>query len=220
MGEFVECVRAIGWMAKGTGIPCVSGNVSFYNETPYGSVAPTPTLLGIGIVEDVRKAVESYFRGGAVILVGETRPEFGGSLYSNVTGMKSYRVPRTSPERLKKYVNGILDSFKKFDVQACHDVAEGGIAVAIAEMSFGKGVGFSSLRRFDFVELFSESNTRWIVEVRKSDAESYVEHLRLMGLKAELIGFSEGELLDFGIFKVELADADNSWRNGMIRYLV
>jgi phosphoribosylformylglycinamidine synthase len=81
MGEFVESVKALGWMAKNFGLPCVSGNVSFYNETPHMSVPPTPTLMGIGIVEDVRKAVTVDFKrkGSVVVLVGETAREFGGS---------------------------------------------------------------------------------------------------------------------------------------------
>ncbi|MET1123733.1 MAG: phosphoribosylformylglycinamidine synthase subunit PurL [Archaeoglobaceae archaeon] len=220
MGEFVECVRAIGWMAKETGIPCVSGNVSFYNETPYMSIPPTPTLMGIGIVADVRKAVTSYFKGGAVVLVGETEKEFGGSLYANVTGVRCWRVPRTSPERLKKYANAMLEAFKDFRVLACHDPAEGGVAVAIGEMAIGNMLGFEAVRKMNFVELFSESNTRWIVELRESDVEEFLEFMRSRGLKAELIGYSGGDRLNFGSFTVELADVEKAWRSGMSKFLV
>ncbi len=218
MWEFVECVKALGWMAKGYGLPCVSGNVSFYNETPYGAVNPTPTLMGIGIVEDIRKINKCYFNGGAVVLIGETMPEFGGSLYSHVVGMRNTRVPRTSPEKLKRYAEAMLKSFKEFNVLACHDVAEGGIAVAIAEMCFGNGIGFKALSSMDFIKLFSESNTRWIVEVKERDAEKYVEFFKEIGLKAELIGYSEGDYIDFGSFKVELIKAEDAWRNGLNKY--
>ncbi len=221
MGEFVECVKAIGWMAKGFGLPCVSGNVSFYNETPYGAVAPTPSLLGIGIVEDIRKTISSFYKGGgAVILIGETLREFGGSLYSKVTGATCTYVPRTSPEKLRKHVDAILESFKKFNVLACHDPSEGGVAIAIAEMCIGKMIGFTSTRKLDFVELFSESNTRWIVEVKKKDAEKYVEFMRDKGIKAEIIGYSEGEFADFGTFKVDLSEVEKVWREGFSRFLV
>jgi len=221
MGEFVECVKAIGWMAKGTKIPCVSGNVSFYNETPYGAVAPTPSLLGIGVVDDVRKAITSDFKGnGTVILVGETEKEFGGSLYSVVMGQRCHKVPRTSPERLKAYTDAMLESFKKFEVMACHDISMGGLAVAVAEMSFGRGIGFEAARELAFIELFSESNTRWVVELKAEDAESYVEFFRNRGLKAEVIGYSEGEMLDYKTFTIELGEADKAWRRGMSEYLV
>lgn len=220
MGEFVEAVKALGWMAKGVGVPCVSGNVSFYNETPYGAVAPTPSLLGVGIVEDVRKAITSEFKGrGAVILVGETHNEFGGSLYSAVMGQRCHKVPRTSPERLKTYSDAMLESFRKFEVKACHDVSMGGLAVCIAEMSFGRGLGFEAARELSFVELFSESNTRWVVEVPESVAEGYAEFFRAKELKAEVIGYSGGERLDFGAFSVELGEADKSWREGLTKFL-
>ncbi len=219
MGEFVECVKAIGWMAKGTAIPCVSGNVSFYNETPYGAVAPTPSLLGVGIVEDVRKAITSDFKGGAAILVGETYKEFGGSLYSVVMHQRCHRVPRTSPERLKAYADAMLASFRNFRVKACHDISMGGLVVAIAEMSFGRGIGFEASKKLDFVELFSESNTRWVVEIEEKEAESYIEFFRSRRLEAELIGHSEGSRLNFGTFSVELDEADKVWREGLSKYL-
>ncbi|OYT35349.1 phosphoribosylformylglycinamidine synthase II [Archaeoglobales archaeon ex4484_92] len=220
MGEFVQSVKAIGWMARGYGIPCVSGNVSFYNETPYGSVAPTPTLLGIGIVEDIRRINTSYFQGGTVVLVGETRTEFGGSLYSYVMGFNCCNVPKTSPMRLKKYSNAILESFKSFEVLACHDVSEGGLAVALAEMSFGRGVGFVSNTELDFIKLFSESNTRWLIELKnEKDSKKYINFMQERGIKAELLGFSEGNELDFGTFKVNLEEADKVWRSGLSKYL-
>ncbi len=219
MGEFVECVRAIGWMAKETKIPCVSGNVSFYNETPYGAVAPTPSLLGIGIVDDVRKTITTDFKGGAVVLVGETEREFGGSLYSVVMRQRCHIVPRTSPEVLKRYADTLLESFQRFRVEACHDVGMGGLAVTIAEMSFGGGRGFEAVRKLNFVELFSESNTRWVVEVDEKEAEHYIEFLNARGLKAELIGYSEGDTLNFGTFSVEVEKVDRVWREGFSRYL-
>ncbi len=201
MGEFVECVKALGWMAKGFGLPCVSGNVSFYNETPYSAVAPTPTLMGIGIVEDVRNVITSHFKGkGDVVLVGETKKEFGGSLYSKITGQKSTVVPKTSPEKLKNYVEAMLSAFKQFRVYACHDLSEGGLAVAVAEMCLsGSGC---RINVSDYVELFSESNTRWVVEV--DGGEEFVKYLRDKGLKAKVIGESTGDSMVISPLRIEL----------------
>lgn len=220
MGDFVECVKALGWMAKGYRLPCVSGKVSFYNETPYMSIPPTPTLMGVGIVEDVRKVISSYFKGGAVILVGETRKEFGGSLYANLTGSKCYKVPKTTPKRLRNYAEALLEVYKKFKVKACHDLSEGGLAVAVAEMSFGEKTGFRAVRSLNLIELFSESNTRWLLEVNERDAEKVLDLLKQKGIKAEIIGFSEGFELDFGSFKVDLDLAEKLWREGVSKYLV
>ncbi len=221
MGEFVQSVRALGWMAKGFGLPCVSGNVSFYNETPYACVAPTPTLMGIGIVEDVRYVVTSDFKGkGDVVLVGETLKEFGGSLYCKVTGQRSTLVPKTSPKRLKRYANAMLQAFKEFKVYACHDVAEGGIAVALAEMSVcgvGCEVDLRGMRGEDYVKLFSESNTRWIVEVE--DGEGFVDFMRSKGLNAYLIGFTGGDSVVFkGAFEVSIEEIEKAWRGGLTKF--
>jgi phosphoribosylformylglycinamidine synthase len=220
MWEFVESVKALGWMAKGFGIPCVSGNVSFYNETKYSAIPPTPTLLGVGIVEDISNINDSFFKGGAVLLVGESKKEFGGSLYSKIMGFESYEVPKTSPEKLRAYANGLLEAFKNFRVKACHDLSEGGLAVAVAEMCFGMGIGFEAIDSFDFVELFCESNTRWIVEVDERIAEKFASFLRGKGLECRLIGYSGGEKIDFKKFECEVSDAEKAWRNGMSRFLV
>ncbi|MEM5824160.1 MAG: phosphoribosylformylglycinamidine synthase subunit PurL [Archaeoglobaceae archaeon] len=219
MWEFVESVKALGWMAKEFGIPCVSGNVSFYNETKFSAIPPTPTLLGIGIVDEIAFVNDCFFKGGAVVLVGETKREFGGSLYSKIMGFENYEVPKTSPEKLKNYSKALLEAFKKFKVSACHDVSEGGVAVAIAEMCFGLDIGFLANRNFDFVDLFSESNTRWIVEVKEDKAQDLVEFMRKKGLRAEIIGFSDGEKIDFKSFACDVSEAEEAWRRGMSRFL-
>lgn len=220
MGEFVESVRALGWMAQGYGIPVVSGNVSLYNETPYGSIAPTPSLIGVGIVDDVRKVISADFKkeGSAIVLVGESRAEFGGSLYSVVTGLESAKVPRTSPERLRKYSDAMLDAFSTFKVYACHDVSTGGIAIALAEMAFSGAVGFEAKLK-DYVELFSESNTRWIVEIAKKHAEKFVKFMAEKGLSARILGSTGGEELNYGITRLDFSEAEKAWRTGMSRYV-
>ncbi|WP_457549676.1 phosphoribosylformylglycinamidine synthase subunit PurL [Archaeoglobus sp.] len=221
MGEFVQSVRALGWMAKGFGLPCVSGNVSFYNETTFSAVSPTPTLMGIGIVEDLRKVISSNFKGrGEIVLVGETMKEFGGSLYCAVTGQKSTIVPKTSPKRLKRYANTMLQAFKEFKVYACHDLSEGGLAVALAEMcvgGFGCKVDLREMRGEDYVKLFSESNTRWLVEVE--NAEDFVSFMRSKGLNAYAIGVVEGdEIVIKNGFRVSVEEVERVWRNGLVRF--
>ncbi|AEA47181.1 phosphoribosylformylglycinamidine synthase subunit PurL [Archaeoglobus veneficus] len=223
MGEFVESVKALGWMARNFGLPCVSGNVSFYNETPHASVPPTPTLMGVGVVEDVRKAITVDFKrkGSGIVLVGETAREFGGSLYCAVTGMKSTVVPRTSPERLRKYCDAMLEAFDKFKVLSCHDVAEGGIAVAIAEMCIASGIGCSvsvdTVGVEPYVALFAESNTRWVVEVE--NPEEFVEFFRENGLKAYHLGYTGGDAFEVeGQFSIAVGELDRAWRNGLTKY--
>jgi phosphoribosylformylglycinamidine synthase len=228
MWEFVESVKAMGWMAGEMGIPCVSGNVSFYNETPHASVAPTPTLLGIGILEDIRNAITSYFKkkGNSIILVGETQPEFGGSVYSAVTSQPASMVPRTDPQKLKKYSKAMLDSFREFNVLSCHDLSEGGLAVAVTEMCIGGGRGAEiDLRGIEgdtFVKLFSESNTRWLVEVEERDAQDYIAYLISRECSAFEIGVVAGKEVSFNDIdfqlELKLQETERLWRNGLSRF--
>jgi len=227
MGEFVECVEAMGWMVDGIGIPCLSGNVSLYNETVHGSIAPTPSLLGLGLIDDIRNSITSDLKrkGDPIVLIGETKKEFGGSLYSAVTGANG-KVPRTSPELLKSYSDAMLESFNEFEVVACHDLSEGGLAVGIAEMCIGSGIGasidLSGMKEETYTKLFSESNTRWLVEIKESDLSDYLSLFNSKGLNVIVLGATGGNNLTFtdGAFSFSLSveEIEQAWRTGITRY--
>jgi len=174
LGTFVESTRALGEVARYLGVPFSSGNVSFYNETPQGPIPPTPTILGIGLVEDVRKCVTADLKAEdeVLYLVGDTKNEMGGSLYYELTGGESGNVPDVDVKKLQRSIEAMLEIVDSGLVSAIHDVADGGLAVALAEMAIAGDIGadidvsgLGSLR--GDIALFSESQTRWIVEVRK-----------------------------------------------------
>jgi len=175
MGEFYEACRGIGEMARALSLPFISGNVSFYNESIKSSVPPTPLILGIGIVDDIKKCITSDFKKteNKIYLVGnQTKKELGGSEYYNFLGINSGKVPNTDATLLKKSMKGILNSVEKEYIASCHDISEGGIGICLSEMAIGSDVGaevdLSPINpdlRSDF-KLFSESNTRWIIEVK------------------------------------------------------
>jgi phosphoribosylformylglycinamidine synthase len=177
MGEFYEACRGIGEMARDLSLPFISGNVSFYNESIKTSVPPTPQILGIGIVGDIRKCITSDFKrtGNNIYLVGnQTKKELGGSEYYHLLNINSGKVPNTNATLLKNCMKSILTSIDKEYIESCHDVSEGGIGICLSEMSIGGDVGaevdLSKINpelRSDF-KLFSESNTRWIIEVKYS----------------------------------------------------
>ncbi len=225
LGDFQESVRALGWMAKTLGIPCVSGNVSFYNETPYSYVPPTPTLLGIGIVEDIRNAITMDFKkkNSSIILIGETREEFGGSIYSKIRNVEFGTVPRSDPARLKNSIEAMLSLFKNFRVLSCHDPSEGGIFACLAEMCIGGWTGCEieipeGIRKDVF--LFSESPTRWVIEVKKNDSKKVLEYLHEKKIPARLIGRTGGMNLIFKeksgeAFSIEIEKLDELWRGSI-----
>jgi phosphoribosylformylglycinamidine synthase II len=187
MGEFYEACRGLGDMARVLRLPFVSGNVSFYNESVRTAVPPTPQLVGIGIVPDVRMCVTSSLKeaGNPLFLVGrQTARELGGSEYYRAIGVEGGTVPRTDAHLLSTCMQGLLEAIHYQLVSSCHDVGEGGIGVCLSEMAIGGDRGcdvdlsiLGDELRID-EKLFSESNTRWIVEVDRHQEEGFLKILK------------------------------------------
>lgn len=221
--EFRESVRALGDSGKVLGIPYASGNVSFYNESPAGAIPPTPTILGLGIVPDIRRRVSSAFRkeGSHIYIVGSTTAEMGGSVYYEIAGGKSSLVPKVDAKTLLKNSEAILKAIEKDYVLAVHDISEGGIAVALAEMCFGGNTGADidigkiGEMRAD-MKLFSESPSRWLVEVpedKKDEFESGVKSsIRIGRVGGRHIGISDFERL---LIDMEVEKAYGLWKEAL-----
>ena len=200
LGEFREAVRGIGEIARALNIPIPSGNVSLYNEAPGGNhILPTPMILGCGLMDDVRKAVTADFKktGSCIFVVGKTKDEMGASLLFRKFGGEQGAVPDVDIDALKRYMDKLLSAMDEGIVLSCHDCSDGGIAVAVAEMCISGQCGAeidlsammgSSVQR----KLYSESNSRWIVEVDGMDVTRFTE---IMGDDAELIGITKGNAL-------------------------
>jgi phosphoribosylformylglycinamidine synthase len=183
MWELYESTRGLGDMALVLDVPYSSGNVSLYNEGPSGPIPPTPTVMGIGILDHFSHATTMDLKqaGNKLFLLGHTYRDLGGSLYLEKLGLEGERVPQTDPEILKTLANLLVTAIQKGLVRSAHDCSEGGIAVALAEMAFAGSLGatadlaplgaFGDERdlspgpmRSDH-KLFSESNSRWVLEV-------------------------------------------------------
>ncbi len=190
MGDFVKTTEGLYFVANAFKIPFVSGNVSLYNEGVIGPINPTPTILGAGIVKDVRKAITVDLKkpGNFIYLIGETEMELGGSEYYKAMGVSGGVVPRVNPKETKKKMDSLLKAMDKGLVRSCHDLSEGGLIVAVSEMAFGGNLGARldldalGKLRTDF-KLFSETNGRWLVEVENADVKKF-ENI----IKAKKIG--------------------------------
>jgi len=195
LGFFREAVRGIGTVALNLGIPIPSGNVSFYNESALGPAPPTPVVMGVGIVEDFRRCVTSDLKGNgnSLYLIGETRKEMGGSEYFRVVGGSSAVAPDVDVDALQGGIDGILAAIHAGDVTACHDLSQGGLAVAAAEMALGGDVGADldlqhlDPLRLDFL-LFSETNARWLVEVRRDREEAFAARFQIPAARVGVVG--------------------------------
>jgi len=228
MGEIYETCRGLGDMAKQLKLPFLSGNVSLYNESNIASIPPTPELMGIGLVDDVRKCVTCEFKkpGNPVYMIGgETKKEMGGSEYYKLLRIEGGVVPRSDAKLLQRCIDGLLLAMSRQLISACHDVSEGGVGVALAEMSIGNDIGVDvdlknvgeSLRS-DY-KLYSESNTRWVAEVKKDKQKVFEDLLRKNNTPFTLIGCLTNDkklvIKDNGrvIIDLELETLRRRWRD-------
>jgi phosphoribosylformylglycinamidine synthase len=175
LGSLVKACEACYDTAKAFKTPFISGKDSLYNESPLGPVTPTLLITALGIVPDVRSAVSADAKapGDSVYIAGQTYSELGGSEYCRLNGFLGKTVPKVRPTQAKRTFGAITKAIDSGFVNSCHDLSEGGLAVAAAEMAFAGGFGMElDLREVprkgigrDDLLLFSESNSRFLVEV-------------------------------------------------------
>ncbi len=187
LGRLVEACKGCYDGAIGFETPFISGKDSLYNEyiTDKGKRIAIPSTLlisAIGIIPDVRKAISMDVKeiGNPVYIIGETKDELGGSHYYMIHGFKGNRVPSVDLKKAKKSFDALIKAMDKGFVKACHDCSEGGIGVTASEMAFAGNLGMAihldrvptSLNRNDKI-LFSESNSRFLVEVDKGKQKEF-----------------------------------------------
>ncbi|MEM4588786.1 MAG: phosphoribosylformylglycinamidine synthase subunit PurL [Thermoplasmata archaeon] len=193
MGQLYEVARGLGNAAKEWGIPYVSGNVSLYNENEGVSIPPTPTLMAIGIVKDIRKIITTSLKevDNPIYIINETRREMGGSIYYEILNATSTVVPTVNLSESKSISMKILEAMKKGYVRACHDISEGGLATTLSEMMLGTNMGiYADISNMEFMrsdfKLFSESNTRWVLEIDLSHENDFLDIMK--GITLHKIG--------------------------------
>ncbi len=214
LGKLVRACQACYDFAKAFGTPFISGKDSLFNESPLGPVTPTLLITALGVVPDIRSALSVDVKGpnNSIYIIGHTFKELGGSEYYRIKGYIGNAVPKVRSGLAGQTFSALAEAADLGLVKACHDLSEGGLAVAAAEMAFTGGYGMElDLRkvpqetsdRDDFV-LFSESNSRFLVEVSdvaREEFESLMkekvhadigrttanQHLRIYGLDGEVV---------------------------------
>ncbi len=188
LGTLVRAAQACYDTAVPYGAPFISGKDSLYNEYETGkdSICIPPTLLisAMAVMDDVNQAVSMDCKkaGDLVYIIGKTYQELGGSHYYAVRGQTGGSVPKVYPERGREIMDALAAATGQGLVKACHDLSEGGIGVAAAEMAFAGGLGMTLnlkdvplgelIDRDDYI-LFSESNTRFLAEVAPGDKAKF-----------------------------------------------
>jgi phosphoribosylformylglycinamidine synthase II len=183
LGSLVRACEACYDVATAFKTPFISGKDSLYNESPLGPVTPTLLITAVGIVPDVRLIVSMDLKAPVNLLyiIGKTYPELGGSEYYKLKGFLGRSVPKVRAVQARKAYYALTKAIGAGTVRACHDLSEGGLAVAAAEMALAGGYGAEldlrkvpaeAVMRDDFA-LFSESNSRFLVEVAEKDRENF-----------------------------------------------
>jgi phosphoribosylformylglycinamidine synthase II len=176
MGQFVGCVRGIGEAARALDFPIVSGNVSLYNETNGRAILPTPTIGGVGVMDDFTKSMTLAFKadGEAILLVGENKGWLGQSLYlREICGREEGAPPLVdlgAEKRNGDFVRGLIGQGL---ATAVHDVSDGGLLVALAEMAISSGIGAVLEARGTMPShafWFGEDQARYVVTTKNADA--------------------------------------------------
>jgi phosphoribosylformylglycinamidine synthase II len=227
MWQFQQGVAGIRDACVALGTPVVSGNVSFYNETDEQSVPPTPTIAMVGLLEDVALHVTPWWKaeGDVIALLGQTREELGGSEYLAVVhGRGTGAPPWIDLETEKRLHEMVLAAVRDGLLRSAHDVAEGGLAIALSEGSFGGlqlgiRVAAEGGMRPD-CWLFGESQSRVVVSARRKDVTRLRELAAEHGVPFATLGEVRGRRIVIGdVIDVSVETCHDRWRGGLARLL-
>ncbi len=202
MGQFIGCVRGIGEACRALDFPIVSGNVSLYNETNGQAILPTPTIGGVGVVDDFTKSMTLAFKaeGEAILLIGETAGWLGQSIYlRDICGRDDGAPPPVDLAAERRHGDFVRDLIRDGLVTAAHDIADGGLLVALAEMAIASGIGAvlegpGTIPAHAF--WFGEDQARYVVTVK--DADTVALRAKEAGVPITRLGATGGDILAFG----------------------
>ena len=198
MGQIVAGIDGIGEACRALNFPIVSGNCSLYNETNGEGILPTPAIGGVGLLKDASKMATIAFKreGDVVILIGETRGHLGQSIYlREIEGREEGAAPPVDLAAEKKhgaFVRGLIEAGR---VDTCHDLSDGGLLVAIAEMALPRGIG-ASVGQASIAQAlpfwFGEDQARYLIAVPLAEAQKIVAEARAAIIPVAELGKTGG----------------------------
>jgi phosphoribosylformylglycinamidine synthase II len=229
MWQFERAVSGVSDACRALSIPVVSGNVSFYNETDGQAIPPTPTIGMVGLFENVEDRVGLAFRRGGdiVALLGDTRDELGGSEFLRTIRQRDEGpCPEIDLGAEARLISLLVSLAEQRLLSSAHDVADGGLAVALAECAMASGSGVdvalpdASIRISSF--LFGESTGRAIVSFAPSAREEVVAAAQRARVPLLVLGRVGGDRLRFHmrskiLLDEEIGKSAEIWRHGFVR---
>ena len=228
MWEFVEGVRGVADACHTITLkdnpdhatPIIAGNVSFYNESKNGAIPPSPIVSCLGRLKNVNKAVPMHFQknDSVILMIGDRKDELGGSVYYSLYNELGARVPKPDLDEVKNQIFAVTDCIDQGLFLSCHDIADGGVASSISEMTFGNSIGCNVKIESDLSPdkiLFSETGG-FILEILPKNINALKSVFSNYGLDVFEIGATGGESIKINE-AVDLAvfNAREAWRNGL-----
>ena len=197
MGQFVGCIKGMSEAALKLKFPVVSGNVSLYNETNGVAILPTPVIGGVGLLEDLGKSATIAFKrhDEDIILIGSCSGWLGQSIYlREIHGLEMGAPPPLDLDEEKRNGDLVRNLIKQGTVSACHDISDGGLLIAIAEMALASikdamflGVKITNPTNIpDHAFFFGEEQSRYILT--SPDANSILEIAKRHNVTAKILG--------------------------------
>jgi phosphoribosylformylglycinamidine synthase subunit PurL len=202
MGEFVGCIEGIGEAARALDFPVVSGNVSLYNETMGAGIPPTPAIGGVGVVDDVAKAASLAFKapGEDIWLVGGAPGWLGRSAWlMTVAGREEGAPPPVDLAAERRNGEFVAAMIRGEKVSAVHDLSDGGLALALAEMAMAGKIGASVEGEGpEHAFFFGEDQGRYVLTARPTERAAIAEGARRLNVPLLRIGLTGGDTLGLG----------------------
>lgn len=222
MGQLVGCLEGVGKACRALSFPVVSGNVSLYNETNGEGILPTPTIGGVGLLDDIMRNASVAFKRGQdiVLLIGNTTGWLGQSIYlAEICGRVEGAPPPVDLAEEKRNGDFVRELIRSGEVDTVHDCSDGGVALAVAEMAMAGNIGIVFSTPPDTMPLhallFGEDQARYVVSVPAEIAPSILERAARAGIPAFRIGATGGGALHLPkeppISVAELKQAHESW---------
>jgi phosphoribosylformylglycinamidine synthase II len=228
MGQFVGCVEGMREACLALDYPVVSGNVSFYNETNGKGILPTPVIGGVGLIDDVNRVAFARFDkpGLELVLVGETAGHLGSSLWlREIAGREEGAPPPVDFKAERRHGDFVRKAIRELGVTQCHDLSDGGLLVAAAEMALagncGATIQLPEGSAIDAVAwLFGEDQARYLLAVEPGTLAELRRHAATDGVPLASIGRTGGDALTVpGMAAISLQELRNTHENWLPRYM-
>ena len=216
MGQLVMCIKGIGEASKKLNVPVVSGNVSLYNETDGLAILPTPTIGGVGLLTDYKNKITIAPQSGQVlVLIGETIGHLGQSaLLEEVLKLETGRPPNVDLEKELQTGKLILRLRDLKLLQSAHDLSDGGLAIAAAEMALMGKVGIS-LSGVSLAWFFGEDQGRYLISCWPEKEAEILKISKQMSVPAIKVGLVEGEFFHIGNKSIKVTELCVLYESGL-----